>query len=659
MATYIVGDSIPIVRFWKEMIIGILFVLFLVEIVWDYKQTKTIFKPNGFEWILITYIVVEIFYICISENVFRAAYIGRIYFMPLLLIPVVRCMEFTENYFRKLLKFVMANTALLSLWGLIQCQFLGDEFLMNLGYPTTTKWGPLRLNDEFYIAKLGDFQRLVSTFAAPNTCGLYLAIVLLVTLFMYKKLKINRAYATVTIGLIVTALVVTFSRTAWIAACVGLLIYSCTMIKWTKNKILTTLKIAGIILLVFIIVDGIFLTFDITMAFIHLIVSTINRNDSSVNGHIDSLIVSIENVFTHPLGMGMGKNGPRALVFMKKPNLTESAYFLMMYEVGIIGSIIYFGSYIKVIYDNFKEYCVRKKTSRLFISAVILIVLTGFLSLPFVQDFEILVYVFLVMALQYNTSVIAVTYSKETVIAPSAVILAGGLGTRLQSVVNDRPKPMALVNEKPFLEYVLEELKKNGITDIIFAVGYKGSMVEEYFGNGSEFQMNIQYSYEDGQLGTAGAIKNAAGLIKGNHFYVLNGDTYYKIDYSKLAELNEKNDSIMTLVLRKVEDVSRYGKAELTGERLTAFNEKSKNRSKKKAQKAAGTINGGIYYMSTQIFDHIPEGKVSLENEIIPKLLKEDYNISGVVNEGYFIDIGVPEDYFKFQEDINSLIESV
>ena len=111
--------------------------------------------------------------------------------------------------------------------------------------------------------------------------------------------------------------------------------------------------------------------------------------------------------------------------------------------------------------------------------------------------------------------------------------------------------------------------------------------------------------------------------------------------------------------------------------RLTAFNEKTENRpkkeltsnlkkkgkkrpgnSKKKPEKMAGTINGGIYYMTPRIFDHIPDGKVSLENEVIPELLKQDCFISGIVNEGYFIDIGIPEDYFKFQQDILNLTDS-
>lgn len=229
-----------------------------------------------------------------------------------------------------------------------------------------------------------------------------------------------------------------------------------------------------------------------------------------------------------------------------------------------------------------------------------------------------------------------------------ALILAGGLGTRLRSVVNDRPKPMALVEGRPFLEYVLEGLKKNGIHSVIFAVGYKGSMVEEYFGDGSGLGMEIVYSYEEGQLGTAGAIKNAMDKIEASEFFVLNGDTYYEIDYDKLAALNQKQDSIMTLVLREVEDISRYGKATIQENRLVGFNEKS-------TESVPGTINGGIYYMKKELLEWIPAGKVSLENEVIPELLAEGQVISGIVNDGYFIDIGVPEDYFRFQEHVRDM----
>ena len=131
-----------------------------------------------------------------------------------------------------------------------------------------------------------------------------------------------------------------------------------------------------------------------------------------------------------------------------------------------------------------------------------------------------------------------------------AILLAGGLGTRLRSVVSDRPKPMALIGEKPFMEYVVHELSRHGITDIIFAVGYKGSMVEEYFGDGSGFAapdgtpITVHYAYEEELLGTAGAIKNAGRFVTEDSFFVLNADTFYQIDLSliHISEPTRRDD---------------------------------------------------------------------------------------------------------------------
>ncbi len=226
-----------------------------------------------------------------------------------------------------------------------------------------------------------------------------------------------------------------------------------------------------------------------------------------------------------------------------------------------------------------------------------------------------------------------------------AVLLAGGLGTRLKSVVSDRPKPMALIEGKPFMEYVVHELSRHGITEIIFAVGYKGSMVEAYFGDGKRFGVTVSYAYEEELLGTAGAIKNAGRMITEDFFYVLNADTFYQIDYGRLLTICRKKDLEMALVLRRVPDVSRYGRAVLEDGRLTAFNEKTN-------EAASGTINGGIYLMNRDLLAQIPEGKVSLENEMIPRWLSEGRRLGGLVNDGYFIDIGIPEAYFQFQEDV-------
>ncbi len=239
-----------------------------------------------------------------------------------------------------------------------------------------------------------------------------------------------------------------------------------------------------------------------------------------------------------------------------------------------------------------------------------------------------------------------------------AILLAGGLGTRLRSVISDRPKPMALIGDKPFMEYVVHELSRHGITDIIFAVGYKGSMVEDYFGDGSRFaaadgsgSLTVRYAYEEELLGTAGAIKNAGKLVTEERFFVLNADTFYQIDYQRLVRMQEDLDLEMTLVLRQVPDASRYGQAVLEDGRLTAFNEKT-------AEAKPGTINGGVYLMTRALLDEIPEGKVSLENEMIPRWLKENRKLGGFVNDGYFIDIGIPEAYYQFMDDVKKGVVS-
>ncbi len=226
-----------------------------------------------------------------------------------------------------------------------------------------------------------------------------------------------------------------------------------------------------------------------------------------------------------------------------------------------------------------------------------------------------------------------------------AIILAGGLGTRLRSVVADRPKPMALIEGKPFMEYVVRGLAAQGIRELVFAVGYKGSMVEEYFKDGTRFGISASYAYEEELLGTAGAIKNAGKYITDDWFYVLNGDTFYQLDYGTLYKVKEKRHLDFALVLRRVEDVSRYGRAILQDQMLVEFNEKT-------TEPVPGTINGGVYLINRSLLREIPAGKVSLENNMIPRWMEEGRRLGGFVNEGYFIDIGIPKDYFRFQEDV-------
>ena len=226
-----------------------------------------------------------------------------------------------------------------------------------------------------------------------------------------------------------------------------------------------------------------------------------------------------------------------------------------------------------------------------------------------------------------------------------AVLLTGGLGTRLRSVINDRPKPLAPVAGRPFLEYVVRELAASGIRELVFAVGYRGEMIQEAFGDGSRLGVRISYAFEETLLGTGGAVRNAAPFLTDPYFFVLNGDTFYRMDYGALLRLRGERDLDLALVLRRVEDISRYGEAVLEGGRLARFNEKT-------GERRPGTINGGVYLMSRALLDEIPPGKVSLEQDLIPAWMREGRRLGGMVSDGYFIDIGVPEDYFRFQEDV-------
>ena len=230
-----------------------------------------------------------------------------------------------------------------------------------------------------------------------------------------------------------------------------------------------------------------------------------------------------------------------------------------------------------------------------------------------------------------------------------AILLCGGMGTRLRSVVSDRPKPMADICGKPFLQYLLEMLRDKGITEVIFALGYMGEMIEEYFQDGSAFGLKIAYSYEEEPLGTGGAIRNALPNILEEEVLVLNADTYFPMDYQGLLCFHQENDGDFSLATRGVPDISRYGavRRDAAG-RILAWNEKLEDG----GQPLAGEINGGIYVMKKSLIAEIPEGKQSLEQDCIPKWLSEGKRIFGLPFDGYFMDIGIPKDYQQFITDV-------
>jgi len=226
------------------------------------------------------------------------------------------------------------------------------------------------------------------------------------------------------------------------------------------------------------------------------------------------------------------------------------------------------------------------------------------------------------------------------------IILAGGLGTRLRKVVPNVPKPMVNINGKPFLEYLLLFLKKQGIEKVILSVGYKYEIIKNYFGNFFE-GMELKYSIEKELLGTGGAIKKSLSFVEEDMVFILNGDTLFKINFESLYSFHTKKQSYLTVALKYMKNFSRYGCVEIDKDnKIVSFKEKGFYKE--------GLINGGIYLLNKEFYLFLaPMEKFSFEKEILEKFYKT-YNFYGFPTNGYFIDIGVPNDYERAKREFQN-----
>lgn len=247
----------------------------------------------------------------------------------------------------------------------------------------------------------------------------------------------------------------------------------------------------------------------------------------------------------------------------------------------------------------------------------------------------------------------------------TGAILAGGLGTRLRSVVSDRPKVLALVRGKPFLAYLLDQLGEAGIRRVVLLTGYKGEQIEETFGN-QYGGISLEYSAETEPLGTAGALRLALPKLfpePAGTVLMLNGDSFCAADMTGFRAFHEQfhtnpkrergsdlspslalRVSVASLVLTRVPDTSRFGKVEVTpDDRVERFVEKQE-------AGGAGWINAGIYLIPQNLVEQIPAGRaVSIEREMFPAW-SQSGKLRGFRGHGEFLDIGTPESYRAAEE---------
>lgn len=230
----------------------------------------------------------------------------------------------------------------------------------------------------------------------------------------------------------------------------------------------------------------------------------------------------------------------------------------------------------------------------------------------------------------------------------TAAILAGGLGTRLRSVVADRPKVLAGISGRPFIEYLLDQLAAAGLQTVVLCVGYKGEMVQQYLGDRYK-GMKLFYSLETSPLGTGGALRLALPLFKTDTVLILNGDSYCDAKLGSFAEWHSEKKSAASLLLTHTEDTRRFGRVDDDPSgHILRFQEKADT-------SGPGWVNAGLYLLHRQVFESIaPDRVVSLEREIFPAWIGR--GLHGYRSDGKLWDIGVPDAYAQANIDFVSSI---
>ena len=228
----------------------------------------------------------------------------------------------------------------------------------------------------------------------------------------------------------------------------------------------------------------------------------------------------------------------------------------------------------------------------------------------------------------------------------TAIILAGGLGTRLRGVIGDAPKCMAPVAGRPFLDYLVDYLEQQGCARLVLSLGYRHEAVLDFL-NTRSFLFPIDYVIEHEPLGTGGGIRKAMMKAGGGDICILNGDTFFDVPLQKLIAAHQSANATATLALKAMQNFERYGTVEIAeSHAITAFHEKK--------PMAAGLINGGVYVLSERhFFDRPLPEKFSFEKDFLEKYVT-DGKFLGEVFDGYFIDIGVPDDYERAQQDFRN-----
>lgn len=381
-----------LINLWRDVLIFILLLIF----VYKKNRLRKFQKISIFciFWILINAIISIPFS---NTTIYLALNMSRIYIMPIILYLTVSSVSLSREQYSKLINLFWIQGVILTIFGIVQVFVLGSDFLINLGYGDNGS-----LNYTYYIGGFYGFQRMVSTFSSANDCGLYLSGLLTISIvsseYIHEKLK--KVYP---IGLMIMFLgiVLTFSRTSIIAVTITAFVYFVRIAH--KNVNLQSVKIYGTIFLALLIVgfgiDILFLNMRVSRMIASSFSSTVSKTDASFLKHLEDMYLPMFDVLKHPFGYWFGTNGPVALSYLGRSHthLVESSYWLIGYELGFFGMILYFHPifYFAYTYIFGKEKIVYENAA----CALAFCDCIAFLMLPYVASFEMPFLMFLFMGL--------------------------------------------------------------------------------------------------------------------------------------------------------------------------------------------------------------------------------------------------------------------
>lgn len=378
----------------RDIVICLLFFLLL-------KSTKGKIEKNIL--LIIVNCLILMFFAIISfidtqpPGIFN---ILRTYLVPTLMYFVCSKITLSSDEFDCLNKFIIIQMTIIAIYGAFQAYILGDDFLVNLGYPS---YGGHLSGSSYYISGFFGYQRSVGTFVSPNVCGVIIAIVLCILLFSKRDYGLKKK--TFFGFLLLIGLLTTFSRSAMLGLAIAVL-FQYFIIKKSKIRI-SSKRALYFFIIVFIgvvvsylmdvyILDGLF-----SRMITRSIGSAFDGTDPSAMKHLEDLFVPLNTIFQHPFGLGFGNNGPMAGSYIENSNGVESSLYLMMYETGIVGGVLFFSPYFLTIIKT-----IRNKRYRYYVPATICVtVLVTYFLLPNVQTYEVLFYSFAYMGFYNNRSV--------------------------------------------------------------------------------------------------------------------------------------------------------------------------------------------------------------------------------------------------------------